>query len=68
IYSYFFCYLLILRFLQVFCSTTKLSAHCCFTSEKLEYCHRKWKQFKIFIRNWQFLLALKDEVFLRGIR
>ncbi|MFI5390037.1 MAG: hypothetical protein ACHQYQ_01655 [Bacteriovoracales bacterium] len=63
-----FFYLLILRFLQVFCSTTKLSARFYFVSEKLEYGHRKWKNFKLAIWNWQFLLFLKDEVFLLGRR
>jgi len=63
-----FVYLLILRFLQVFCSTTKLSARYYFISEKLEYCHRRWRQFRILIRNRQFLPVLKDEVSLLGTR
>ncbi|MFI5391908.1 MAG: hypothetical protein ACHQYQ_11155 [Bacteriovoracales bacterium] len=57
-----FVYLLILRFLQVFCSTTKLSARFYFISEKLEYGHRKWKNFKIAVWNWQFHPSLKGEV------
>jgi len=63
---------LILRYLQelmfAYFVAQPTSARCYFVSEKLEYCHRRWISFKLLMRNWQFLLVLKDEVSLLGTR